>query len=340
VLRAAILLLAASTAAGASDDALRAGLMALQRGDLAGAQASLETASRETPRDGRVWVALSQTYWKLHRAGDADAAASRAAAVAPEDPAVLQGLAIYYSETGRTLQAAQAEARFAAKVPGNSEARARAAELYFAAAQPLLDGQKFGEAAAVLEEATARVRGNAQLELALGVAYYGLRRFDEAADAFLRTIEAAGPESAPPQPYTFLGKILDQIPGRLARVTEKFAAYQAAHPERAEAWLLHAKALDAQSLEPEKALGLIEKSIALDAGNAAAYFEKGTVLDRMERFADASAAYERAAQLAPGDAATHYRLARDYERMGKPEEAARERERHAELVKEQGGRRE
>ena len=255
---ALLLLLAAS----ASDDALRAGLIALQKGDLAAAEASLEAAGREAPQNGRVWVALSQTYWRLHREADAAAAAGRAAAVAPDDPAVLQGLAIYYSETGRTLQAAQAQARFAAKMPGNAEARERAAELYFAAARPMLDAQKFAEAAAVLEEAAARVPGNPQLELALGVACYGLRRFDEAADAFLRTIEIA-PET--PQPYAFLGRILDQIPDRLAQVTAKFAAYQAAHPERAEAWLLHARALDAQAGDAEEALRLAGKAIALGA---------------------------------------------------------------------------
>ena len=322
--------------AAASDEALRAGLIALQKGDLAAAQARLETASRESPRDGRVWVALSQTYWRLHREADAEAAATKAADVASNDPAVLQGLAIYYSETGRTLKAAQAEAGFAAKMPGNGAARARAAELYFAAAKPLLDGQKFAEAAAVLEEATARVKGDAQLELALGVAYYGLRRFDEAADAFLSTIDVA-PET--PQPYTFLGKILDQIPSRLPKVTEKFAAYEAAHPERAEAWLLHAKAVDAQSGEAAEALRLAEKAIALGAG-ADAWFEKGAALDRLGRFADAAAAFEAAARMAPDDAATHYRLARDYERIGKREEAKRERERHAELVKKEEGKRE
>jgi tetratricopeptide (TPR) repeat protein len=162
-----------------------------------------------------------------------------------------------------------------------------------------------------------------------------LRRFDEAADAFLRTIDAA-PEIA--QPYTFLGRILDQIPNRLPRVAEKFAAYQTAHPERAEAWLLHAKALDAQSADATEALRLIDKAISLGAG-AEAYFERGVALDRRSRFADAAEAFEKATQLVPDDAATHYRLARDYERIGKREEAARERARHAELVKQQEGRR-
>ncbi len=315
----------------ASDDLLRTGLLALQRGDLAAAQASLESASKQTPRDGRVWVALSQTYWRQHRDSDAEDAAGKAASFAPEDAAVLQSLAIYYSETHQTLKAAQAEAKYAAKVPEKAEVRDRAAELYFEAAKPLLDEQKFADAAAVLKEATARVLKNAQLELALGVAYYGLRRFDDAADAFLRTIEVA---PATEQPYTFLGKILDQIPSRLPQVTARFAEYQSSHPT-SEAYLLHAKALDAQSIEPELALSLLDKSIAMNGRDASAHFEKGTVLDRLQRFADAAAAFEHAAQLAPQDAAAHYRLARDYDRIGKHDAAQAERAKHAQLVKAQ-----
>ena len=61
----------------------------------------------------------------------------------------------------------------------------------------------------------------------------------------------------------------------------------------------------------------------------------GTVLDRLERFADAVAEFERAVELAPADAAAHYRLARDYDRIGKHEAAQAEREKHAQLVKAQ-----
>lgn len=324
-----LLLLAASTSV---DESLRAGLIALQGGDLASAETHLETASRLAPRDGRVWVALSQTYWRLHKAAAAEEAAGKAAALAPEDPAVLQGLAIYYSETNQTLKAAQAAAAFSAKVPANGAARERAGELYFEAARPLLDQQKFAEALVILKEAVARVPKSAQLSLALGVAYYGLRRFDDAADAFLRTIEIA-PET--PQPYAFLGKILDQIPSRLAPVTGRFAEYESAHPAEAAGYLLHAKALDAQSLAPETALRLLEKSIAINAGDASAHFEMGTVLDRLQRFADAAAEFERAAELVPRDPAAHYRLARDYDRIGKHEAAQAEREKHAQLVKAQ-----
>jgi tetratricopeptide (TPR) repeat protein len=328
VLPALLLLFAAS----ASDDSLRAGLLALQRGDLVSAQTNLEAAGKLAPRDGRVWVALSQTYWRLHKNADAETAAAKAAAVSPEDPAVLQSLAIYYSETNQTLKAAQAASKYSAKVPDNLGARDRAIQMYFQAAQPLLDQQKFTEAIVILKEAVARLPNSAQLELALGVANYGLRRFDDAADAFLRTIEIA-PETE--QPYIFLGKILDQIPSRLPRVTERFAEYESAHPANAAAYLFHAKALDAQSLEPELALTLLQKSIAMNAADASAHFEAGTVLDRLQRFADATVEFQRAAEIAPSDAAAHYRLARDYDRIGKHQAAQAEREKHAQLVKAQ-----
>ena len=328
----ALLLLAALAGGAAADDLLRAGLLALQRGDLEAARTDLESASRATPGDGRVWVALSQAYWRLHRGAEADRAAAKAAALGPEDAAVEQGLAIYYSETGQTLKAAQAAAKYAAKVPANTQARDYAGELYFQAARPLLDQQKFAEGAAILREGVARLPDSAQLELALGVADYGLRRFDEAADAFLHTIRIA-PEIE--QPYNFLGRILDQIPGRLPDVTECFARYEAAHPSRAEGYLLHAKALDAQSLEPQTALRLLDKSITIDGNNASAHFERGTVLDRLGRYAEAAAAFERAVALAPSDPAAHYRLARDYDRLGKHDAARAEREKHAQLVKAQ-----
>jgi Flp pilus assembly protein TadD len=316
---------AAGILAAQGEEALRTGLLALQRGDLAAAQASLEAASRQTPRDGRVWAALSQTYWRLHRNAEADAAAAKAAETGGRDPGVQQALAIYYSETNRPLQAARA------LVSGP-----RAAEFYFAAAKPLLEAQKFGEALAILQEATGRVSDDAQLRLALGVACYGLRRFDEAADAFLKTIDLA-PDVE--QPYVFLGKILDQIPARLPQVTARFAAYEAAHPESAAGYLLHAKAIDAQAGDAAQALALTEKSLALSAGDASAWFEKGVALDRQERYGEAAAAFEKSAGLTPGEAAVHYRLARDYDRLGRSEDAARERKRHAELIQGQERRR-
>jgi tetratricopeptide (TPR) repeat protein len=321
-----------AAAACASADAFRDGLLALERGDLAAAQSSLEEAKKAAPRDGRVLLALAQVYLRQNKSAEAATAAQRAAELGPDEPAVLRGLAIYYSETHESLKAARAQAKYAAKVPADKAGRERAAELYFEAANPLLQAQKFEAAAGVLEEAAAQAPESAQIQLALGVSDYGLRRFTAAADAFLRTIDL---DPTVEQPYQFLGRILDQIPNRLKEATERFAAYEAAHPDRALGYLLHAKGLDAQSAKPETALRLLERSIAIDRTDPAAHFELGTVFDRLERYSEAAAAFARAADLAPSDAAVHYRLARDYDRIGKHEAAQAEREKHARLIQAQ-----
>jgi len=149
-----------------------------------------------------------------------------------------------------------------------------------------------------------------------------------AAAAFLRTIEIA-PNTE--QPYVFLGKFLDQIPARLPEVTQRFIEYETANPESFTGYFLHAKALNAQSKEPDTAQKLLEKVLAMNERDAAAHFELGTVLDRERRYADAAREFERAAELAPNDAATHYRLSRVYDRLGKTEAAKAERDKHAKL---------
>jgi len=61
----------------------------------------------------------------------------------------------------------------------------------FDLAQFLLKRHDFASAAAALEKAQKRLPGSAQIELALGVAYYGLLRYDDTIRAFLKTIDLA-----------------------------------------------------------------------------------------------------------------------------------------------------
>ena len=319
----ALLLLVA--ASGTFEERFRAGLLALQRNDLVAARSGLEGAAKLAPGNGRVWVALAQTYWKLKESGKANAAAAKAETLGVRDPLVLSTLAIFYGESGQGLSGAATQVRYAALVPV-----ARAEAVYFEAAQALLQQGKFPEAITILRAGTGRLKDSAQLHLALGVAYYGLRRFDEAAGAFLRTIELA-PELE--QPYGFLGKFLDQIPGRLPAVTKVFISYEQAHPESFMGYFLHAKALNLQSGEPETAMALLQKAAGMNERDAPVHFELGTVFDRLRRYAEAAREFERAAELAPEDAATHYRLSRVYDRLGKAEAAQVERDRHAALEK-------
>lgn len=326
------LLLAASATSATFEESFRAGLLALQRNDLAAAEANLEAAAELDPSNGRVWVALSQTYRKRNETGKADAAAAKAETLGRSDAVVLRTLAMYYGESGQLLKAAVAQAKFSALVPEDATARERAESLFLEAAQPLLQQAKFGEAIAVLTAGAEHLKNSAQLELALGVGYYGLRRFDDAAAAFLRTI-AIAPETE--QPYLFLGRFLDQIPARLPEVTRRFIGYETANPSSFAGYFLHAKALNAQSIEPETARKLLEKALSINERDAAAHFELGSMLDRLQRYADAAREFERAAELSPNESATHYRLSRVYDRLGKPEAAQAARERHAKLLKPQ-----
>jgi tetratricopeptide (TPR) repeat protein len=286
------------TAASTFEETYRAGLLALQRNDLSSAREKLLAAADLSPSNGGVWIALAEVYAK----------------------------------TGNLHEATETAAKAAALAPGDSGIRSLAVKVCFDAVEPLIKAQKFAESASLLENVRKRLGPNAQIELALGVSYYGLRRFNEAADAFLSTI-AVAPETD--QPYIFLGRIINQIPGRQAEATRRFAQYEAAHPESPAGYLLHAQGLDAQAIEPEKARALLEKSLSLDSANPAAHFELGSLLDQVRDFEAAAREFERAVALNSADAATHYRLARVYDRLGKHEAARKEREIHESLVKSQ-----
>jgi len=311
---------------------LRRGLLALQRNDLISAEANLQSAALLQPRNARVWVALSQTFWKHNEPAKAEEAAEKASTFAGNDSAVLQSLVIYYSESGQRFKAADAQSRYSAANPSNSAARDRAVALYFEAVRPLLQAERFGDVVTSLHAAPASIANSAQIQLVMGVAYYGLRRFEEAATAFLSVI-AVDPSIK--QPYLFLGKMLDQIPSRLNEVTERFIAYERENPSDFEGYLLHAKVLDTKAVEPETARKLLEKVISIAPGSAEAHFELGSLLDRTQHFSDAVVEFQTAARLDPSDAATHYRLSRLYERLNKPEAALAEREQHRKMVTEQ-----
>lgn len=330
MLAALVLLFAAPQAAAPTfDQVYREGLIALQGNQLEAAEEKLAAAAKLQPGNGRVWVALARTYWKRHEAGKAEDAAEQAARFGSGDGVVLQNLATYYAEAGDRLKAADAQARYAALHADDQDASARAAALYFEATQPLLREQKFAAALEVLTNARKRLGRDAQIELAMGVAYYGLRRFDEAAGAFLDTI-ALAPDAE--QAYLFLGRMLDSIPARLPEVTRRFAQFEAAHPADDRGYLLHAKALDAQGVEPETARKLLEQAIRMDASDAAAHVELATLLERMRRYPEAAAEFERAEALDANDPATHYHLARLYDRLNRPGEAAAQRQVHATLT--------
>jgi len=200
---------------------------------------------------------------------------------------------------------------------------------YFDFANDLLQRQQFEPAIHVLEDARRNFDKSPQLELALGVALYGLRRYSEAATAFQTTI-ALSPDLE--QPYLFLGRILDQIPDKLPELTRLFETFEKAHPLSYVGYLLHAKALLAQSSDSELPESLLKKSCSLNPKIAESHFELGVLLQRKRHLPEAAVEFEAAAAIDPVDPATHYHLAQVYERLGKTDAALSQRRRHAELM--------
>ena len=376
------------------DAVMQQGLAALNRNDLATAQAKLEAASRLHPRDPQVWLGLAQTYLKSNKKKDAEIAAHVAESFGGNDPRMLHALSIYYAETQNFAKAAALESRYAAEAPGDRQATLRAVELYRKAGQPkiaialaskvlagddradlhdllgkayeadgqsgravlelqhairlnpyeesyyfdlgqlLLEHQNFDAAIQTLEAGRKVFDKSAQIELALGVAYYGQRRFPDAVNSFLRTIELApGVE----QPYVFLGRILDQADARLVDIRQRFAQYAAANPKSYLGHFLYGKALIAESGKPDEAEASLRRSIALNDGYWESHFELGVLLERKWDFTGAARELERSIKLNPKSPVPHYRLARVYDRMGQPARAKEERARHGLLLAEEKG---
>ena len=285
--------------AGQFDATFREGLIALNQNNLAQAEAKLEASTRLEPRNARAWVALAQTYWKEHKPAEAQDAARNAETWAGADAVARNALSLFYSE-----------------------------DYYFQVAQLDLKRQDFAAALETLDAGRKKFADSAQLALAAGVADYGLRRFPEAIDAFLRTIQLDGTIE---QPYVFLGRMLDQAEGKLPAIAQAFQAFAARAPDSYLSNCLFGKAL-AMGDDTARAEALLRKSIALNGAYGESHFELALLLDRQHKFADAVREMQNSAGLDPRDPVPHYHLARLYDRLGKTADAQAERELHARLA--------
>lgn len=292
-------------------DLLKSGLRALQQGEIAEARADLEQASRADPKNAYVWSALAQTYWRANDPKLATAAAEKAEKIGGHDQVVAHALAIYYAETGQFAHAARLDTQIA-----------------FDVTKTLLERSDFTQAAEVAEAGVAGHPNDAQMVLALGVARYGQRRFDDAIVQFLRTIEI---DPGIEQPYVFLGKMLDQAGDHLPAITRVYENWAARDPKNAEAKLLLAKSLLVANDRDDRAESLLRDSISLGSGNWEAHYELGVLLANRRQYAPAAAELERSIQLSPNEAMTHYHLARVYDRLGEPDRAQVERDAHRRL---------
>ena len=233
-----------------------------------------------------------------------------------------------YEATGKLEQAAVEYERAI-------ELNPREDSYYFEAAHAYLLLQRFDPAVRILERGSKTFPKNAQLELALGVGYYGQRRFAEATGAFLRTIDLA-PEVE--QPYVFLGKMLDQAGDRMPEVLRRFQKWAAANPHDARAQFVYAKGLMESGGDMAQAERLLRASIALKDDQWESHYELGVLLEQQRKYSDASVELERSAAISPSQADVHYHLSRVYDRLGESDKAAEQRGLHERLMAASGAK--
>lgn len=274
---------------------LQKGLIALQQGQLADARSALEEASHADPQNPYVWTSLAEVYLRTGDPEKAEAAAAKARQSAGENPVVVHALSLFS----------------------------------FKYAQELLHKQDFTHAADVLSDAIKLDPRNAQLVLALGVARYGQRRFEEAIALFLRVIQI---DSAIDQPYVFIGKMLDQAGPHLAEITKDYEAWNARQPANPTAPLQLAKALLVSDPHSTRAADLLKHSVELDPNNWESHYELGVLLAGNHDYSGAATQLEKSVELDPKQPASHYHLARAYDRLGDVEKAKAEREIHKKLI--------
>jgi tetratricopeptide (TPR) repeat protein len=280
--------------------------------------------AEKTPADHEAFPRAIDLYLQAKQAKPAIALAGKALAL--EDRAEVHGQLSQAYEMDGQSENAVVEMRKAIKLNAYQES------YYFELARIYLRHQNAEAAVETLQQGRKIFARSPQLELALGVAYYGLRRFSDAADCFLRTIRIA-PEVE--QPYVFLGRMLDQAEDKLPQVTEAYAALAKSKPDDYLASFLYGKALAIGSGDRRQIEALLRKSIALKGDFWESHYELGILLERGRDFAAAAGEFQRAIELNPSSPTPHYHLARVYERLGKKSEAVAERAAHERLSTEE-----
>jgi Flp pilus assembly protein TadD len=201
-----------------------------------------------------------------------------------------------------------------------------------------LQAQQFDRALEAFREGREVFDKSARITTGIGIAYYGLRSFDDAVDSFL---EASRLAPGVEQPCYFLGRMLTQAANRIDEVVESFEAFEAARPESylgpylTAIGRLAAAGAAADEATLEEAAAKLERSIERRDDFWESHYELGVLLERLHRYAEAAERLQRAAELNPKSSKPHYRLARVYRRLGKDDLARAERELHARLVEEE-----
>lgn len=339
----------------AQSNVLQQGLIALRDGRLPDAKNSFEAVIQQDPSNAFAWVSLAETSRRMGDVPGANDAAQKAEQFGADVPAIDHALAAFYTQQGQLAHAAALEERYARSAKADAQAESRTAELYeragdlasaervlknaweqrgsdpgiaFSYAQLLLQKLDFTAAEKAVASARAAHPKDPQLILVSGVARYGERRFADAMDEFLKLIRI---DPTIPQPYEFLGKMLEQAGPKLPKIIDAFQARVQSAPDDALANLVLAKAKLMANARDPAAESLLRHSIAIEPERWESHYELGVMLENKHDFKAAEEELNRSIALDAKQPMPHYHLARVYDRLGEPELAKAQRKTHEDL---------
>jgi tetratricopeptide (TPR) repeat protein len=142
-----------------------------------------------------------------------------------------------------------------------------------------------------------------------------------------------------PNPYLFLGKMMNSETSQPKELVERLERFARLQPENAAANYYYAVALSKRanaltdSASTLQRQSLLEKAIRLDPKFAAAYLQLGILESERKDLPKAIAAFEQAITASPDLEEAHYRLAQAYRLTGEKDKAQQELRLYEELSK-------
>jgi len=192
----------------------------------------------------------------------------------------------------------------------------------------LLLHQTFEPALAVFKAGLERLPQSTRLQLAVGIALYGLGHFDDGAREFCKVWDKSPSDSLP---LSLAGKAYENLSSSMAdEVRSRFRQFVESGGRDASIRYYYAVSLwrehegNPESVQPAEIESLLKSAISLQRDYADAYLQLGIIYAEQHKYAEAAAQYEQALKTAPNVPATHYRLGQALSRMGDKSRAEQE----------------
>lgn len=255
----------------------------LAAGDFQQAEASYQKASELDPKSAAAQAGLARAQLKLNRLDEAAASFRKAAELDPSFQDTLLELASAYEKQGRAAEAIALYAQF----PDDVASRERLGELLIEAGKP-------ADAVPHLEWAVEK-SPTAANRLALATAYLRSKQAEKATPLLEQAV-AAEPEN--PDLRMMYGRVLrDQRKYREA--AEEFLRVVQAKPDSVEAWNELTGMLILIEAYPQ-ALASLDRLKALGAETAAHHYFRAMILDKARQFKPALDSYEKFLAMSQG----------------------------------------